>query len=235
MNLELTEEDKKNLRIFSKYMKAQGCEKGEMYVGIYDNMDSYKNAFFCRTTRDKIELYPKIENLFDKYADDIDWLMEIFDDVYDFNYGEVILSVNSKENIFKITASYSYYDTDCQGDTFYLTDRFANPEEKNELIEYFDKMFMEGHNEGKIDFNGGGDSGWIEDTLYLGEETEKAPENILDLCYDLLQSNYGGWEINEGSQGSFHLDFDKKTITLDICLNIEAMDEVTTKLPEVKF
>jgi len=236
MNFELTEEDKKNLRIFSKYLKAQGCNMGEMIIGVYEDGDIYINPFYCRTTQDKIDLYPKIKILFDKYADNEDWLIEIFEDVDEFNYGEVRLSVDSNQNIFKVTASYSYYDTDCQDNKFYLTDRFADPDEKKALIDYFDMMFEQGgFNEGRIDFHGGGDSGWIEDILYLDGVNEKAPENILDLCYDLLQRNYGGWEINEGSQGSFHLDFDEKTITLDICLNFEDMAEVTTKLPEVKF
>lgn len=36
-------------------------------------------------------------------------------------------------------------------------------------------------------------------------------EAIESWCYDLLEEHFGGWEINEGSQGSIELDIKKMT------------------------
>lgn len=35
------------------------------------------------------------------------------------------------------------------------------------------------------------------------------------LCYETLESVAGGWEINEGSYGTFHFDVKKRKVSLD--------------------
>jgi hypothetical protein len=37
----------------------------------------------------------------------------------------------------------------------------------------------------------------------------------------MLESDFGGWEINEGSQGYFEIDLDNKEITLNHTSNID--------------
>jgi hypothetical protein len=39
--------------------------------------------------------------------------------------------------------------------------------------------------------------------------------------YQILESNYGGWEINEGSQGTFIINTEEKTVTLNHDMNDE--------------
>jgi hypothetical protein len=48
--------------------------------------------------------------------------------------------------------------------------------------------------------------------------TDSAPESCKDYMYDKLP---GGWEINEGSQGSGVFDVSKGTFTLFYTENIE--------------
>jgi hypothetical protein len=41
-------------------------------------------------------------------------------------------------------------------------------------------------------------------------------ERLIDgLCYEVLETVAGGWEINEGSHGTFHFDANKRKMTLD--------------------
>ena len=47
------------------------------------------------------------------------------------------------------------------------------------------------------------------------------PNAIEDWCYNRLERLHGGWEINEGSDGSFTFDFNNMTITLDHTYNTE--------------
>ena len=49
----------------------------------------------------------------------------------------------------------------------------------------------------------------------------KCPSFFEDWCYAKLGAEYGGWEINEGSQGTFYIDPETKTISLHFEQNIE--------------
>lgn len=41
-------------------------------------------------------------------------------------------------------------------------------------------------------------------------------ERLIDgLCYEVLETMAGGWEINDGSHGTFHFDANKRKMTLD--------------------
>jgi hypothetical protein len=95
-----------------------------------------------------------------------------------------------------------------------------------------------------VSFDGGGDSGQIEDVdldnkildeviegasvskgCVWDNETNKSvkkmSENatvreIIDtICYDVLEQTCGGWEINEGSYGTFTFDVSKRKVSLD--------------------
>ena len=69
-----------------------------------------------------------------------------------------------------------------------------------------------------LEFSGGGDSGYIQDDMTTNFSTDSAPESCKDYMYDKLP---GGWEINEGSQGSGVFDVSKGTFTLFYTENIE--------------
>jgi hypothetical protein len=43
----------------------------------------------------------------------------------------------------------------------------------------------------------------------------KLEDMIVGLCYDTLEHVAGGWEINEGSHGTFHFDYKKRKMGLD--------------------
>jgi hypothetical protein len=47
---------------------------------------------------------------------------------------------------------------------------------------------------------------------------------IEQLCYDLLEANHGGWEINEGSFGEFHLIVKDNTIELTYNQRVESIE-----------
>jgi hypothetical protein len=42
-----------------------------------------------------------------------------------------------------------------------------------------------------------------------------------DWCYEQLERYYGGWEINEGSDGEFIFNFHDMTIELNHTYNVE--------------
>lgn len=104
-----------------------------------------------------------------------------------------------------------------------------------------------------VTFDGCGDSGQIEDISAVdehgavdlagialpqpdcqsGDSSESdAPGQITDaietLAYDLLESEHGGWEINEGAFGEFRFDVADRTITLGCHMRIETTDFTET-------
>ena len=98
-------------------------------------------------------------------------------------------------------------------------------------------------------FDGGGDSGQIEDIKVLsGENETNLPdgevtlsrlqygsddaepatlpimEAVEGLCYALLGQEHGGWENNEGGYGEFIFDVAANTIELDMNIRIETSE-----------
>jgi hypothetical protein len=51
-------------------------------------------------------------------------------------------------------------------------------------------------------------------------ERENSPAFLENMCYNAL-SNFGGWEINEGSQGNIVFNLRDKTITVNHSWNTE--------------
>jgi hypothetical protein len=53
---------------------------------------------------------------------------------------------------------------------------------------------------------------------------EPVKDVIETLAYDLLESEHGGWEINEGAFGEFRFDVADRTITLGCNIRIETSE-----------
>lgn len=100
-----------------------------------------------------------------------------------------------------------------------------------------------------VDFDGCGDSGQIESIFAFDEHGEVAiPEDKLaiaetspavdtstdggepvkdvieTLAYDLLESEHGGWENNDGAYGEFRFDVAERTITLACNIRISSAE-----------
>ena len=70
-----------------------------------------------------------------------------------------------------------------------------------------------------ISYNGSNDEGWIEDILpdppiECVEISRQLYTELEGIAYDVLESNYPGWEINEGSQGTITLDVRARSAAL---------------------
>lgn len=69
--------------------------------------------------------------------------------------------------------------------------------------EFVKKSMNELGPELEVNYDGGGDSGYIEDNV---------PEVFMDISFEILSAYFGGWEINEGSKGVITYDFKNKKI-----------------------
>ena len=55
----------------------------------------------------------------------------------------------------------------------------------------------------------------------VGGSEGKVREIVEQVCYDKLQASHGGWELNEGSYGTFYFDVSTRKVRLEYNERIE--------------
>jgi hypothetical protein len=121
--------------------------------------------------------------------------------------------IDSVKKEISLTHMYSY-QTEGGSEGVEYDDMIEEWEEKG----VFDDIEIPEDNYLVLKYNGGGDSGYIESNF---ENGEPVPTEVENWCYQQLEENFGGWEINEGSQGEFQFDFNEKTVILSHAYNVE--------------
>lgn len=232
----LTPEEKKTLRYISRYLRSYGLDDGSLesegfdqYEGPeFDKIDVEEWTHFSNNWKVEVpsELYPILEKAL-KAASQKYENLEVDTGGNDINYGRVDIDIDTKKQEISVNYWFSYYDT-AGGPSITIEE-----EEDDSITEILDMVeeVCSGYNEVELRYNGGGDSGYIEDNFE--EPSEGVPANVEDYCYRWLNGSYGGWEINEGSQGSFIFDLKNRQITLHHTYNTE--ESQTYTLFEEKF
>jgi len=217
-NLKLSEEQLKTLRLFSYYCGSHGAKTATLTVYLTEGGSvDWQDDVWHSETSTRIESYDKIDDLIDYIFNETD-LMDYYQ--YD-NSGTLQFNIDVKERKMSIEGWHREYSTQDSGMQWSDSNN-----DFGDLKEDFDRFFeqMDGEN-GRIEFNGSGDSGYLDDNIELSNgQSMDIPSFIESWCYDMLGSNYGGWEINEGSQGSFTINPSNKLIELYFEENIEEED-----------
>jgi len=223
----LTSEEKKYLRSVSNYLKSLGVNTGNIEFDVESGWDSvnweeitqFSNRHGAEIPEGLIKILKKI----------IDYVVE--DDLagHDIHEdsswirGEIDIDGDRQE----ITASeyWTEYGTNDE-----ITNTF---EDEPKIFSELKELFEDGNIPEKLEltFNGGGDSGFIESNF--NNTNIPVPAGIEDYCYTLLEQGFGGWEINEGSQGSFVFYMKDEITELNFSENIEIGR--TNTLYEEKF
>jgi len=96
--------------------------------------------------------------------------------------------------------------------------------DEKELLEDMVQWKEDGKLKIRVDFSGSGDSGYIDDVGLINDTDDKHYEFTAvweNKLYNILEQNHGGWEINEGSEGTFIINNENQTIELDFRMNVE--------------
>jgi hypothetical protein len=216
------------LNIFQKFLELNKCKKVTFDIDGYD-LNMQDDRFLCsglhrgpgQRLRPPIPISQFIENFMEaldssgdleRYSEDGD--QEIY------NYEFVIDSENKQVSILGNYSVYKVEETQ-------MTELYAKDMDDEEFSNFFKKLREEGDFELEVQFEGGGDSGWIHDT----GETRKTdnypvPPFMVETMYQMLE-DYPGWEINEGSQGEFTFESagGKDRLTLYMNMNTEETAE----------
>jgi len=223
----LTPEEKKYLKSVSNYLKSLGIPTGNIEFDVesgWDTVDSDELTHFSNHYR--AEVPAGLVKILKKIIDYIQENNLAFHDIPDetsWIRGEIDIDCDRQE----ITAS-EYWTEYSTNDT--ITNTF---EDEPEIFMELKDLFEDGNVPESlvVNFDGGGDSGYVNSTF---EDTNiPVPTMIEDYCYTLLESNFGGWEINEGSQGNFVFYLKDEITELNYAENTEIGK--TNTLYEEKF
>jgi hypothetical protein len=223
----LTPEEKKYLRSVSNYLKSLGLNIGNIEFDVesgWDTVDMNELTHF--SNRYGAEIPEGLVMILKKIIDHIHKNDLAFHDIHEdtsWIRGEIDIDGDKQE----ITASeyWTEYGTNDE-----ITNTF---EDEPEIFSELKELFKDGNIPEKLEvrFDGGGDSGYINSTF---EGTNiPVPTIIEDYCYTLLEQNFGGWEINEGSQGNFVFYLKDEITELNYSENVEIGK--TNTLYEEKF
>lgn len=220
----LTTEEIKFLSFFCKYLRTYGLEtctfridsdwwdRDEFDLEDVDNLRSDEN-YYMEIPSPIFPIITKILN-FAKTK-------ERFPDEYEEVWGEI--EFNCKDKTIDVYQNWREVHRRDESSMIDKEDLNRDPE----LTKLFDTLFK-ATNERKIviPFNGYGDSGEL-------EFPSNFPSDLEDFCYNYLENNYGGWEINEGSGGEFTFDLKKRFMNCEFFWNEE--DVARKTLIEIKF
>jgi len=236
--MELTEKQKKDLNSFSLILNSLNMEDGVewyyRYYGEWEDDEPYGPFYNNRDVGSELNFLPgSIGELFEEIKENFD-TGNFYNEYYDNENGTLTFIVNAEKK--EIIINYDYYDMITEesnieknfSDFSNVTAGWRGEERAvktltnqnvvNELIKQYGSFC-------KLRYDGGGDSGWIEDEI----ETENGITNGIEtnletISYDLLELYYGGWEINEGSSGSINYNFQEQKVMMTHYQNVESRE-----------
>ena len=233
----LTPEDKQYLRRVCRYLGSLGMQDGSIEMDIdsgwnfdfdeinWEDQTHFANNYSAEVPDGLIPIYKKIA---DHIQENNLYKSPQYDDI---NYERIDFDIDCQKSEISVNHWYTYYQ---RGDSNSVT---WDAEDDKEIFEEWEKEGvledLDIPNDGilTIKYNGSGDSGYIENSFE--EIGDQVPAAIEDWCYNQLERNFGGWEINEGSDGEFIFNFHDMTIELNHTYNVE--ENTTDTIYEESF
>lgn len=201
----ITESQAKTLKLFSYYCMSHGSSEVNYDIYVTDGGNDWVEDYCVGTDGTRIELYEAITDVIYKLCDE----HNLYDTIDYENRGNLRFNFDCKEKKLKVTASEVVMRNNEMGDEK-LEDDLPSV-----VIEFLNELKSEGISEGTVEFNGGGDSGEIYDSLETEKGNFKIERGVEDFLYRWLGEFYGGWEINEGSHGNFVFYTDNNSVQLN--------------------
>jgi hypothetical protein len=225
----LTPEEKKLLRTASRYMMANGLDNGNIELDVDYEVDSstFNRKYVTHFSNNyNIEIFPGVAEILEKifnYCLKNDMFLDFSD--RDINYQRLEFDINAEDQEISMS---QYINTiergDGEGHEFFSEDDEALKNCIEEIIEEYKKAGKKVPDSLQLDYSGGGDSGYIEGNFTNGFSV---PSSVEDWAYGRLEDNFGGWEINEGSQGEFYFNLKNKSCELIHYSNYEEFQNDT--------
>lgn len=215
---------KNKFKMFMKFLSLFPCDNPSVRVQCDDDSLEYME-FYCGNNEKSIP--SNMSDILEDIIIESGCIREIRESIYDeyddqastwfsfyIQFTKTTMEVFNADIVVygtEDTGSYYSFDDYDESDSIYNT--FL------EIQKFLDEIKATGV---QITYNGSGDSGYVESTYESNSGSGEVPENIDRICYDLLE-DFGGWEINEGSQGT--IEFTKDSIDINHQWNTEETEE----------
>ena len=217
-----SEDSKKMLKKIKYICMSYGRDNFEQDFSLYEGDGQLDYHFYVYGIKFPEDVRKYLDFIFSEFADDginiINWDVA---NGYDLTgYCRLSFLFDFKNNKVKIKQSLQYYDTD------YNSSEIDTDEIPTNIIDTLNELKKERKIERfEVSFNGSGDSGYIDSASDSNGKIFGLPADLEDYLYNLISEYVGsGWEINEGSQGTFYFNLNTKNIEFQYGLNIEDFD-----------
>ena len=233
MQPQVTPEQLKSLKLFAVYLQSYGAETATKEYFIEEcNIDWEDEEFRSPQTNISIETYAKIDEVLKEIVETNELIENATTDCG--LRGQLTLEIDCIERT--LTASATQWEYEYRGYDFSKTlneiSEDYSEETYNEVIRLFEEIGQDG--EGEEQFNGGGDSGALDDYMNINGSQIRLPKLIEDMLYKWLSETDIDWENNEGGQGSFIFSPRHSEIVLNLEQNYEENVDVPLNF-EIKF
>ena len=225
MEPQITEEQKKSLTLFAYYCRSHGADKVYKEYSIeYCEVEWSDDDFQSSDVSSSIEGYEKINDVLDEILKENNLIENATDDCE--LRGNLTVKIDCVNKVLKVSAVEWQYASHEYGFSKTLTEISEDYDEEtyNEVLRLFEQIGEDG--EGEARFQGGGDSGALDDDMEINGSLERPSKLIEDMLYQWLAETGIDWYNNEGGQGSFIFRPRHSEIVLNIEQNYE--DEVST-------
>ena len=222
----MDQEFKVYLGILTDYLKEFDCV-AEIEFDEELQITSYGSntpKFYCQG-RGSHNFPIPIERMLEKYLDEQIPENDRYSPDGDGEYWEYRLYIDPKERTLKVFGKYTVYSSEFGA---VWSSESEHDDELKKILDDLQKYLIEqgstkvGNNRYHLNFSGGGDGGMLEGPGTFDNDITMEPNGeIEDYCYAVLENNYGGWEINEGSQGEFLFDIGDGTVECEFSWNTE--------------
>jgi len=212
----LDENDRKTFEGFALYLKmVKRVDVAYCQIDFYDgNIPEYvDNHWFPKngeTVKDNIF---KTDVILSELFEDGELHDKIFSDTHFDSYSRVNVYINPDERKVWFDGAYQDYGTE---------ESEASGSIPDDVLEKLGGVGIF-----TCTYSGGGDSG------YIDENDEGRFDGVggnmvafYEYAYKILQREYGGWEINEGSSGTITIDTIEKEYYIEHSWNTEEMVDV---------
>lgn len=219
---ELTKKDKKILQVFSMYLQSYGVKSAYKDLNVMSGyeIDYWGDDWYSEESSLSIPGYEVINEFFEKFTEELrDEFFEPFDEE---ESGTISVIINAKEKEITFKAYIRRLNTEYES----ISKDFDSADDN---VQTYLNELSKKYKVGVVSYEGSGDSGYVNSTITLDvNEVENIPAGLEDYIYGILD-HFGGWEINEGSQGEVLFDFIEKVATVNHGQNYE--ETFTENLP----
>lgn len=218
---------KRQFKVLEYKIKSYGDSKAimEIYVDNFGDFDIGSSELFL-TVPDRHNIIPSQQI--------IDYIEKFIQDLYEYSeddryyYIDVVFDVN--QNILNFNIHRYYIESEFNS-VEYSFDHLSN--EFNKVSKKYSYM-----KRAEITYDGGGDSGWIDNTVtykkdkkYKLNSSKNEDDDIIEnQLYHLLEDSFGAWGNDEGGYGKIFIDFKEKIIVIEHNENVEQSELIQNLL-----